>query len=159
MIAGCLAGRFFAGKLKNRVKQIADLQLFLSEVERQIAFSAPPTDQLIRSLCEDSRFATLLLASEYQKQRQRNLPPGDALSVAILNRKNLSLHSEDLQLFSDAVKQFGTTDLKGQLSLCREYRMRLEENRLLAEKERDRSARLYQTLGLLCGAGVGIVLV
>ncbi|MBQ8731872.1 MAG: stage III sporulation protein AB [Oscillospiraceae bacterium] len=159
MIAGCLAGHFFAGKLKKRVEQIADLQLFLSEAERRIAFSAPPTDQLIRSLCEDSRFATLLLASEYQKLRQKNLPPGDALAEAVRIQKGISLRPEDLRLFSDAAKQLGTTDLNGQLSLCREYRMRLEENRILAEKERDRSARLYQTLGLLCGAGAGIILV
>lgn len=81
----------------------------------------------------------------------------DGFCVA-LEMTNLNVTKEDRQVMETLSKLLGKTDVEGQINEIELVQSFLETQIEKAEVQREKNAKLYKTLGVICGVGIVIIL-
>lgn len=140
-------GRFW--ELRARVKLLDQLEVLLQWLKTEIAYSARPLPEMIRS--SDSPFC--------RAAAERTDFPLDPCGALARAGEGLLRNEKDRELFRDFAGGLGASDTAGQLGhlqLCMaRTRQHLGEAR---EACRERS-RLYLGLGALLGLGTWVLLI
>lgn len=85
------------------------------------------------------------------------LAAGEAWNLA-LNMEELNINDEDRLALSNLSKLLGKTDVTGQLNQIELTTDFLEGQIKKAEQQRDKSEKMYRTLGMLIGMAIVIIL-
>ena len=75
-----------------------------------------------------------------------------------LNMEELNINDEDRLALSNLSKLLGKTDVTGQLNQIELTTDFLESQIKKAEQQRDKSEKMYRTLGMLIGMAIVIIL-
>lgn len=118
---------------KNVTSTVTEILDFISLVKTEVDYLSAECDTI------------------YKKGSNRNYKfiviSDNKLSLREINNSHIS------ELFSDFIDRLGTTDKKGQLSLCDEYKHRFEEilkQRLERDKEKLQVNTALSLLGAIC---------
>jgi len=150
--------------MSQRVKRsIRQLEVFLKAIyilEDEIRYSATPVVLLMKKLSEDSVCGKLLIFANCHKYLMQGVQFQKAFHDAIdASRDEIYLESEDIDLILAFGNGLGVSDVEGQILNTKRY-SKIFEGRIADLKEKTRSkVKLYESLGLLTGIFVAILLI
>ena len=148
-LAGML-GFYESHRLKQRVAHLEHLQSVFEVFETEIRFAKSP----IQTILERYQDSYPIFKTCYERcQNGADFPSAWTETVERIS----GLQNEEKRLLLDFGKTFGMTDHSGQLDSCSLMRSHLK--RLLEESryELQKKGKLYRSLGILCGAGIVLI--
>lgn len=147
------AGMYAARRLKREVAAFEQLIGLTEQCAAMIRCQSPELSELLRQLGEMGQFR---FPDMVRRGLSPGTPPGALWRSAVWNDSTVPKAAREMICSLGEV--LGTTDVSGQLSAIALHRERLER---AAEESRERCLRqgkLYQSLGLLGGALVAVLL-
>lgn len=152
LIACVWMGQYFSLAAARRIRALEQVLLLLNAIENELGYCRTPVRELLHRLALRSEFPELPFLRVCSEMCEQGLPFPQAWSASLKKRAmSVTLRREDTGLLLAFGSQLGTTDLDGQVSLCRLY-VRLFEERLVQAREwKSRYAKLYTSLGVLSG--------
>lgn len=150
--AGLLAGAAGADRLRERYRAA---ELICLMCRRIMIFLSSDL------LTAEEMFSRLRESPEFEKLDLLFVPPEGSLSgslAAASLETTLPLEDEPKRLLSGYFRDFGRTDLEGELARARLLLSQLEPFAKAAEEKYRRCARLYRMLGASAGAMAALVL-
>lgn len=153
ILVACIGmGQYFSAAAIRRIRALEQVLLLLNAVQNELSYCRTPVRELIHRMALRGEFTELPFLQECSRMCGREVPFPQAWSTALGNRAQLgSLRREDIHLLLAFGSQLGTTDLNGQISLCRLYVQLFEERLIQAREWKSKYAKLYLSLGVLGG--------
>lgn len=154
VFSGLGIGIHLSAKEKRHLNAISAIEKMFYETQLMLKYQAVTFKELIAYLKKSSQTCCL----EFLKVNENSQDLRQQLIVSIQQNKDELYEDEVFQLES-FFSQFGATDLEGQIALAERYgedfAKRLEELRLQSRVK----CRLYNSLGVLGGTFVAIMLI
>ena len=144
-----LIGILVSNKYRNRVNELKEFKNALNIFKTKIRYTYEPIPENTSSNISN----VFVVASEKMKV----LAAGEAWNLA-LNMEELNINDEDRLALSNLSKLLGKTDVTGQLNQIELTTDFLESQIKKAEQQRDKSEKMYRTLGMLIGMAIVIIL-
>lgn len=152
LIACVGIGQYFSMAAARRIHALEQALLLLNAVQNELAYCRTPVRELLRRLALRGEFSELPFLHLCSRMCEQGVPFPQAWSNALQKRAAaLPLRRDDVELLLAFGAQLGTTDLNGQISLCRLYARLFEERLSQAREWKSRYAKLYMSLGVLGG--------
>lgn len=147
-------------KSKKYVYRVEELQEFknaLNIFKTKIRFTYEPIPDIFSQISSNigSNIGSVFKIASYN---MKFFPAGDAWSKA-MDTDILNINSEDKNILKDLSKLLGTMDAEGQISQIEVTSNFLDEQIKKAEKEKDKSEKMYRKLGVIIGLGIVIILI
>ncbi len=140
----------------RRAASLERLTHFFDRVAERVRYTAAPLAELFYAVADNGEFSDLPLLVHWRCQSTDD--PREALQRAIAAcRDEMGLSVQDERLLAEFAEGFGAADLSGEVSRCRHFVGRLEEQCAAAREALHRKGRLYITLGL-CGGGAAVLM-
>lgn len=157
--AFALGGRFLAQTDAKRVSIVREILLMINVMETRLHYSEMPVIRLL-SLLEENGFSQLGFLSECRKMLSEGEAFGSAWRKSIGQSRTfcLLLPEESRKLMAMGT-DIGVTDIEGQLSCCRYYKVVFEKSLTDREEKSARSSRMFPPLGMLLGVSAAIFLI
>lgn len=153
------AGNYLARRSLERVRILETVILMIRNIRTQIEYARLPIEQLLDFLEKNSDFKKLTFISNSKKLLSEGESFQNAWSYSINNfYENSPLKDEDKNLLIAFSTGFGSSDTSGQLNNCDTYINLLEMKTQQLRDKCDSSVKIYNSLGLLCGTLVAIIL-
>lgn len=156
LIASILIGRLISKKYVDRVKELKEMKNALNIFKTKMRFTYEPIPDIFEEIAKqltNGNIATIFLkASKKMKQKTA----GQAWEEALEEENNLN--KEDKEILNSLSRLLGKTDLEGQLSEVEVTTTFLETQIKKAEEARKKNEKMYQTLGMVAGLAIVIVL-
>lgn len=156
LIASILIGRLISKKYVDRVKELKEMKNALNIFKTKMRFTYEPIPDIFEEIAKqltNGNIATIfLIASKKMKQKTA----GQAWEEALEEENNLN--KEDKEILNSLSRLLGKTDLEGQLSEVEVTTTFLETQIKKAEEARKKNEKMYQTLGMVAGLAIVIVL-
>ncbi len=154
IVAGTLAGCMESRKLAARVIDLEAFLRFLSRTQTEIRFEALPVEQIVRRHGGELNFLRICA---------RGCTQGKSFSAAweesvAKGAKDSGFLPSDIELLQGFGREFGATDVEGQLSHCALYTELVSEHLRKAREEKEKKSKLYRSLGIFGGVAAAIVL-
>lgn len=152
LIACVWTGQYFSLAAARRTRALEQVLLLLNAIENELEFCRTPVRELLHRLALRSEFTELPFLRICSRMCEQGDPFPQAWSASLKKRAvSVTLRKDDIGLLLAFGSQLGTTDLNGQVSICRLY-VRLFEERLAQAREwKSKYAKLYMSLGVLGG--------
>lgn len=152
LVACIWTGQYYSTSAVKRIRALEQVLLLLNAVQNELSYCRTPVRELVHRLALRSEFSELPFLQVCSRMCDQEIPFPQAWSASLQERSQTgSLRREDLSQLLAFGSQLGTTDLNGQISLCRLY-VRLFEERLTQAREwKSKYAKLYLSLGVLGG--------
>ena len=151
---------FYIGNLKaktyeNRVIELSKIQNSLIMFKSKIEFTYEPINNIfadISKIIYENK--NNIFEETLKKDKEIYLSWNEAIDE---HRNGLSI--EDKEIIKMFGKLLGKTDIKGQVSQI-ELTLNLIEKQIeKAEIDKNKSSKLYKTMGIICGMAICIILV
>lgn len=157
-IVGAMGITFLIGvleswRLRLRVQQLEMMIRFLQQMEEEIRYMARPIAEIMEVHSKDMPFLQFCLE---EIKSGESFPDSWCRAVA---KYCGGLTKEDRQYLEQFGNDFGELDQTGQVANCRLTKEQLERQRTEARNNVEKKAKLYRSLGILCGAGILLVAV
>ena len=151
-----LIGILISRKSVNRVKELMEFKSALNIFKTKVKLTHAPVAEIFTEI---SRMTLPNVAEVFKKAQKgmKTTTAGEAWRDAI-DAGNLNIVSEDKDVLKGLSKLLGKTDLEGQIAAVELTTTFLEEQILKAQKEKDKSEKMYKTLGMIFGIGIVIIL-
>ena len=152
-----LIGNIISKRYILRVKELQDFQNALNIIESKIKFTYEPLPEIflqISKLLSDNISKIFCLASSYMKESCAE----EAWNKAI-EKSSTYLKKEDFESIKSFGKMIGKTDKEGQVSHLELIKTFIEVQIKKAKDEEEKNAKLYKTLGVVCGLALVIILI
>ena len=144
-------------KYSTRVKELKEMQRALHIFEEKIKFTYEPIPEVFEEISEKCTESIGNIFSEASQNMKFEFA-GVAWENALDNSKT-KFTKEDIDTLKGLSKMLGKTDLEGQVSEIRLTEKFLDTKIKEAELERNKSEKLYRTLGLTAGLTIVIILI
>ncbi|MDD5952888.1 MAG: stage III sporulation protein AB [Oscillospiraceae bacterium] len=155
MGAAALLGFSESWKLKLRVRELEDLLRFFQAMEEEIRYTARP----IRWILSQHQTELPFLA-QCEERMQTGASFAESWQWAVEHTLiHSGLTSEDRRYLLEFGTSFGILDQEGQLSSCQMTICRLTHQLEQSRQQVAQKGRLYGSLGILCGAGILLMVV
>lgn len=145
-------GLVCAGSLRRRVRCLRDVLGALERLERELSFSLPPVEALLRKMqtgCgRDSLAFFEACLARFSTRGEERL---EEIWSACLKESALPLREEELRLAEEIGAVLGRYDGESQSDAFRRIRDRLELCLAQAREEAGRMGRVYVVLGFCLG--------
>ncbi len=163
VILGCgYFGILFSQKFKIRVRQLAELQRTMTELEYSIDFMGIPVGDAFEMIAKNSDTALKNVFSYVAERLTRN-PGSDMQKVwrRALSKYSelLALKKDDLEIIVEFSKNLGTGNREKEKNNIRATSMRLSIAEDEAKAELEQNSKMYRGLGFLSGIFAVIVLI
>ncbi len=154
-----MIGISMSGNLSKRVSELELCLVLLEKIQTFLRYEQTPTGELMEKLASFKMFAPL----PFVKECSRRLNQGESFPSAWeqgLNSTQNQTHltPKDYAVLSGVAPVIGTSDAQGQISALDVIREMLNENSKEARQKKNTYGRLYRSLGVLSGIGLGIFL-
>lgn len=134
------------------------IQLMLTTAENNLSFLRTPAADLIKNLAENSELRDLKFLGICLSKMQNGEAFPKAWNSSIRGAVKY-LRSGDIAVLISFGEQFGTTDVKGQISNCRVHSELIKDRLEDARSVRERYSSLACGMGIVCGLGVIIMMI
>ena len=149
-------GIAMAGKFRLRLNQLQDFKKALTLLQTKMKYTYQPIPEIFAQIGQTmpEPVGNIFLVSS---QQMENLTAQQAWEQTVQNART-NLKKEDKQVLLEFGKQLGKTDIEGQESQIALTLTFLENRIEEAKKELEKNAKLYQTLGVVSGLALVIIL-
>ena len=153
-----LVGRLISKKYRNRVEELKQMQNALNMVKTKMRFTYEPLPDIFEEVQE--KVTNFNIASIFQKagSNMKEKTAGQAWRET-LEEQETNFTKEDHEIIKNFSRLLGKTDLEGQLSEIELVVELLEVQRRKAEESRNKNEKMYQTLGMVAGLAIVIILI
>lgn len=152
-----LIGYFTSKKYSNRVEELKDLQTALNILETKIKFTYEPLSEIFLQISE------MLKGKVGNVFRNMSHEIKNSSANQTINKSfetvETDLKTEDIKIIENLGKILGKTDKEGQVSQIELTSTFLKSQISKAEKEEEKNAKLYKTLGATIGLAFAIILI
>lgn len=154
LCSGIGAGVLMSYKNKSHLKSVEAIEKMFVQTSLMLKYSVVTFDELIGFLQKSSQTNGL----NFLKADINSLSLPDKILVNIReNEDNLS--NDEINSLYDFFSQFGQTDLDGQISLSKRYEHYFQDKLVKMREESRVKCKLYNSLGVLGGAFVAVMLI
>ena len=152
-----LIGILVSKKYINRVNELKEFKNALNLFKTKIRYTYEPIPDIFKEISENVN-SNISDVFRNAANKMDILAAGDAWNLA-LKIDTLNINDEDRNVLKNLSKLLGKTDLQGQINQIEMTSDCIEEQIQKAEKERNKSERMYRTLGMIIGMAIVIILV
>lgn len=128
----------------------------LQLIENEIAYCAVPVKELLDEICSRTELSGLKFAADCKKAYEENSDFSLSWKKSLGEMKTLS--HDDVKLLYSFGEALGTTDVSGQVSICKLHAKLFEERLRQAKEDIRLHARMYTNLGALAGVFAAVML-
>ena len=152
-----LIGILISRKYVNRVNELKEFKNSLNIFKTKIRYTYEPLPEIFTEISNtvDSNISKVFKIA-YKKME--NCDAGEAWNLA-LKMEDLNINDEDKLVLRNLSKLLGMTDLEGQISQIEMTSNFLDKQIRNAEIQKDKSERMYRTLGAILGIAIVIILI
>ena len=152
-----LIGLLISKKYTNRVNELKEFKNALSMFKTKIRYTYAPLPEVFKEISEsiDSNISSVFKKAA---EKMEICPAGEAWCAA-LNIEDLNIDNEDRNALKNLSKLLGKTDLEGQVNQIEMTSDFLDKQINKAESLRDKSEKMYRTLGMIVGMAIVIILI
>lgn len=139
-----------------RERELKRIKNSLAFFKSKIEFTYEPIEEVFKSISKSvylHKDNVFLKTTEFLNELDLNTSWNRAVEEAIYFNK------EDKEILKMFGKLLGKTDKKGQISEVEITQEFIEKQIEKAQSEREKNAKLYQSLGIICGIGIVIILI
>lgn len=153
LCSSVVAGRLSTVDLIRRPQQLASLQRGILALETEIGYGATPLPQAFQQAAGQAGDLQSVFTGTAQKlQAGIGLTAGEAWQKSLQEKKNtLSLKKDDIQIASLMGENLGLSDGEDQLKRLALLRVRLQAQEEIAQKEKEKLAKVRQSLSIALG--------
>lgn len=157
IFSGCTIWGFLKSEnLKKREQSLINIKTALTLLEGEIIFSTHHLKYAFQRISKLTECGDIFLNAA---QKIGEMSAGEAWNTAILyNQKQLALTSEDCDILNILSSGLGTSDREQQIKNIRHVSSLLENAIKDASEDYKKSAKLYQSMGILGGLFITILL-
>lgn len=149
-----MGGFVLSSAKKRRIKELREIIRFLNDISVMLRFSKKPLNQMFCDIYKNG-YDSLSFIIDVANS---NGAIFDSF-VFFAEKSNLCISYEEKQLLYDFIKALGTTDSEGQSELVMLYRQMFSQRLDNVLPECEKQCRLSNSLGVLLGIFVSIILV
>lgn len=143
-------------KYAYRVNELKEFKNALNMFKTKIRFTYEPIPEIFSQISNtiNPNIGSIFKIASYN---MKFCAAGEAWNKA-MDTDILNINLEDKNILKDLGKLLGATDIEGQLSQIEVTSNFLDEQIKKAEKEREKSEKMYRKLGIIVGLGIVIIL-
>lgn len=152
-----LIGILISKRYSNRVNELMEFKKALNMFKTKIRYTYEPIPEIFREISEsiDSNISNVFKKAA---EKMDVCAAGDAWNLA-LKIEDLNIDEEDKNALNNLSKLLGITDLEGQVSQIEMTSDFLDRQIRKAESLREKSEKMYRTLGMIMGMAIVIILI
>lgn len=150
-------GILISKKYSNRVQELKEFKSALNIFKTKIRYTYDPIPEIFFDIAKNLN-SNISNVFSIAANKMDILAAGDAWNLAI-KFEMLNINDEDRMVLRNLSKLLGKTDLEGQINQIDITENYLEEQIKKAETQREKSEKMYRTLGMIIGLTIVIVLV
>ena len=150
-------GILISKKYSNRVQELKEFKSALNIFKTKIRYTYDPIPEIFLDIAKNLN-SNISNVFSIAANKMDILAAGDAWNLAI-KFEMLNINDEDRMVLRNLSKLLGKTDLEGQINQIDITENYLEEQKKKAETQREKSEKMYRTLGMIIGLTIVIVLV
>ena len=151
-------GIIIAEQYKKRVNELKEMKKAFNILETKIRYTYKPIPDIFLEISNNVSDNISEIFKQSANQMEHNENSTTAWINSVSNSKT-SLKNEDLEVIKGLGKLLGKPDVEGQISQIALTNTFIEEQIEKAEKEYLKNAKLYKTLGIVCGLALVIILI
>jgi len=155
-LSSSMIGILLSKKYSNRVKELQEFQNALNIFKTKIRYTAEPIPEIFTEISSNMN-SNIGSIFKVASNNMKLVTAGEAWSLA-LNAEVLNIDDEDKNILKNLSKLLGKTDIEGQISQIELTSTFLDEQISKAEREKNKSEKMYRTLGVILGVAIVIIL-
>ncbi len=150
-------GILISKKYVNRVNELREFKNALNLFKTKIRYTYEPLPEIFAEISEsiESNISTVF---KQASEKMSACTAGEAWNLA-LKVNTLNIDEEDKTVLKNLSKLLGKTDLEGQLNQIEMTSDFLDKQIRKAENQKEKSERMYRTLGMIMGMVIVIILI
>ena len=152
-----LIGILISRKYVNRVNELKEFKNALNIFKTKIRYTYEPLPEIFSEISESVN-PNISTVFKKAAEKMKVCAAGEAWDLA-LKIEDLSIDDEDRNALKNLSKLLGKTDLEGQLNQIEMTSDFLDKQIRKAEIQKDKSEKMYRTLGMIMGMLIVIILV
>lgn len=146
-----------ACKLMKRVKLLNAIENMLIYIKNNISYMAKPVGEILFEMSESREFEELDFIEIAAKKVGSGQPVAYAFSQGV-KRTQLELEQADKELLTSFGSQIGSSDIDGELGKIEFFKEQVKLVKEEAREKRDKTAKLYTSLGIFAGLALVLIL-
>ena len=153
-------GFLLSSRYSNRVEELKSLSNFINIMQNKIKFTRKPLQEIFYDLSklDDNTNIKNIFFNLNQKLDNKKL--SEVWNDVVLEEKKyLSLKEDDINLLKTLGNTLGKSDVDGQMSGINLFTELLKVQLQKAEKEKEKSSKMYKSLGAIVGIVIVIILI
>lgn len=158
MIISCiLAGQWIRFRCKKRIDSLEKTKLLIHFTETQLKFSREPVLDLLKNAEKSSGWKSFRFINECINLCKQKNSFSDSWEKSVSLFPPDGFTNDDISILTDFGSHLGTTDLDGQLKICRLYETLFDGQINTAQSNLKQKGSLYSGLGAACGLFIAVV--
>lgn len=152
----------YGEKLKNRTKELKELQRCIYDIQSHIIYTHTPLPEAVSSVAvkAEAPISTLLMEIFHMLNENRVDNVYQAFKSAFLNKREMfSLKDEDIEIILDLSKSLGESDIEGQKAVFSLTIENMKKQISISESILKKNLKMYRCLGFSMGAVIVILLI
>lgn len=153
-------GFLLSKKYSDRLNELVTIDKLMQIMKNKIKFTRKPLIDILREISnikENDYISELFLDISKNLEKKTVI---DAWNESIEEKKTyLNLNSEDINLIKSLSSILGKTDIDGQMSGINQFSTLLKVQIMEAEREKNKNAKMYKSLGTIVGLALVIMLI
>ena len=156
-LSSSLIGLLISKKYINRVNELKEFKNALNIFKTKIRYTYEPIPEIFTEISQNisSNIGSVFIQAA---NKMDVLAAGEAWNLA-LKIDSLNINEEDRVILNNLSKLLGKTDLEGQINQIEMTSDFLDKQIVKAEYEREKSEKMYRTLGMILGIAIVIILI
>ena len=150
-----------SNKYRNRVNELKEFKNALNIFKTKIRYTYEPIPEIFEQISKNTN-SNISNVFGVASEKIKVLAAGEAWNLALKKEELVyiikNINDEDRLALSNLSKLLGKTDVTGQLNQIELTTDFLEDQIKKAEQQRDKSEKMYRTLGMLIGMAIVIIL-
>lgn len=152
-----LIGILISKKYSNRVNELKEFKNALNMFKTKIRYTYAPLPEIFAEISENVN-SNISNVFKNAAEKMNICTAGEAWDLA-LKIEDLNINNEDRNALRNLSKLLGKTDLEGQLNQIEMTSDFLDKQIKIAENQREKSEKMYRTLGMIMGLAIVIILI
>ena len=152
-----LIGILISKKYSNRVNELKEFKNALNIFKTKIRYTYEPIPEIFSDISENVS-SNVSSVFKTAAEKMKICAAGEAWDLA-LKLDDLNIDNEDKNVLKSLSKLLGKTDLEGQLSQIEMTSDFLDKQIRKAENQKEKSERMYRTLGMIMGMAIVIMVI
>lgn len=150
-------GILISKKYSNRVQELKEFKNALNIFKTKIRYTYDPIPEIFLDIAKNLN-SNISNVFSIAANKMDILAAGDAWNLAI-KFEMLNINDEDRMVLKNLSKLLGKTDIEGQINQIDITENYLDDQIRKAENQREKSEKIYRTLGMIIGLTIVIILI